>query len=135
MPQLSKDRLHGTLDTLVLKTLAWGPRHGYAIARWLEGMGAEVLKIEEGSLYPALYRLERRGWIEAEWGLSETRRKVKLYRLTDAGRPRRRPRAVRRPGAHRRVVRDDRRDARPRAAPRARDRRAAAGRPHRRPAA
>jgi transcriptional regulator len=80
--------LHGTLDALVLKTLAWGPRHGYAIARWIEGMGAEVLRIEEGSLYPALYRLERRGWIEAEWGLSETRRRVKLYRLTDAGRDR-----------------------------------------------
>ncbi|AHG93102.1 transcriptional regulator, PadR-family (plasmid) [Gemmatirosa kalamazoonensis] len=80
--------LHGTLDTLVLKTLAWGPRHGYAIARWLEGMGADVLKIEEGSLYPALYRLERRGWIEAEWGLSETKRRVKLYHLTDAGRER-----------------------------------------------
>jgi DNA-binding PadR family transcriptional regulator len=69
--------LHGTLDTLILKTLAWGPRHGYAIARWLEGMGAEVLKIEE-----------RRGWIDAEWGLSETKRRVKLYRLTAAGRER-----------------------------------------------
>ena len=80
--------LHGTLDTLILKTLAWGPRHGYAIARWIEGMGAEVLKIEEGSLYPALYRLERRGWIDAEWGLSETKRRVKLYRLTQAGRER-----------------------------------------------
>jgi PadR family transcriptional regulator PadR len=80
--------LHGTLDTLILKTLAWGPRHGYAIARWLEGMGAEALKIEEGSLYPALYRLERRGWIDAEWGLSETKRRVKLYRLTVAGRER-----------------------------------------------
>jgi PadR family transcriptional regulator, regulatory protein PadR len=80
--------LHGTLDTLVLKTLAWGPRHGYAIARWIESMGAEVLKIEEGSLYPALYRLERRGWIEPEWGLSETKRRVKFYHLTDAGRER-----------------------------------------------
>ena len=80
--------LHGTLDTLVLKTLAWGPRHGYAIARWLEQMGTDVLKIEEGSLYPALYRLERRGWIAAEWGLSETKRRVKLYRLTDVGRER-----------------------------------------------
>ena len=78
--------LHGSLEALVLKTLMWGPRHGYAIARWIESMGAEVLRIEEGSLYPALYRLERRGLIEAEWGLSETRRKVKLYRLTDAGR-------------------------------------------------
>jgi PadR family transcriptional regulator, regulatory protein PadR len=80
--------LHGTLDALILKTLAWGPRHGYAIARWIEGMGAEVLRIEEGSLYPALYRLERRGWVETEWGLSETKRRVKFYRLTAAGRER-----------------------------------------------
>jgi len=80
--------LHGTLDALILKTLAWGPRHGYAIARWIEGAGSEVLRIEEGSLYPALYRLERKGWIEAEWGLSETKRRVKFYRLTDAGRER-----------------------------------------------
>ena len=80
--------LHGTLDALILKTLAWGPRHGYAIARWIESMGAEVLRIEEGSLYPALYRLERRGWVEAEWGLSETKRRVKFYRLTPAGRER-----------------------------------------------
>jgi transcriptional regulator len=80
--------LHGTLDTLILKTLAWGPRHGYAVARFIEGMGAEVLRIEEGSLYPALYRLERRGWIDAEWGLSETKRRVKFYRLTEAGRAR-----------------------------------------------
>ncbi len=80
--------LHGTLDTLILKTLAWGPRHGYAIARWLETLGEGALQIEEGSLYPALYRLERKGWVEAEWGLSETKRKVKLYRLTESGRER-----------------------------------------------
>ena len=80
--------LHGTLDVLILKTLAWGPRHGYAIARWLEANGADALRIEEGSLYPALYRLERRGWIAAEWGLSETRRRVKLYALTDEGQAR-----------------------------------------------
>ena len=81
--------LHGTLDALVLKTLAWAPRHGYAIARWIESRGgSELLRIEEGSLYPALYRLERRGWIEAEWGLSETKRRVKLYRLTETGRAR-----------------------------------------------
>lgn len=80
--------LHGTLDTLILKTLAWGPRHGYAVARWIESLGAEALRIEEGSLYPALYRLERRGWIEAEWGLSETKRRVKFYRLTAEGRER-----------------------------------------------
>ena len=78
--------LHGTLDALVLKTLAWGPRHGYAIARWIEQISADALRIEEGSLYPALYRLERQGWIEAEWGLSDTKRRVKLYRLTDEAR-------------------------------------------------
>lgn len=80
--------LHGTLDALVLKTLAWGPRHGYAIARWIEQLSEDALRIEEGSLYPALYRLERRGWLEAEWGLSESGRRVKLYSLTDAGRKR-----------------------------------------------
>jgi transcriptional regulator len=80
--------LHGTLDALVLKTLSWGPRHGYAIARWIEEVTDDALSIEEGSLYPALYRIERRGWIEAEWGLSENNRKVKFYRLTAAGRER-----------------------------------------------
>jgi transcriptional regulator len=86
MPQLSKDRLHGTLDLLVLKTLSWGPRHGYAIARWLEDTTDDAIQVEEGSLYPALYRLERRGLIEAEWGTSEIGRKAKIYRLTPAGR-------------------------------------------------
>jgi transcriptional regulator len=80
--------LHGTLDALILKTLAWGPRHGYAIAHWIGSSSADALRIEQGSLYPALYRLERKGLIEAEWGLSETRRQVKLYRLTRAGRQR-----------------------------------------------
>ena len=78
--------LHGTLDTLILKTLTWGPRHGYSIARWIESASGQALAVEEGSLYPALYRLERKGWIQAEWGLSETKRRVKLYELTDAGR-------------------------------------------------
>jgi PadR family transcriptional regulator PadR len=78
--------LHGTLDALILKTLAWGPRHGYAIAQWIESTSADALRIEQGSLYPALYRLERKGWIEAEWGLSDTKRQVKLYRLTESGR-------------------------------------------------
>jgi PadR family transcriptional regulator, regulatory protein PadR len=82
----TKDLLHGTLDALVLKTLSFGPRHGYAIARWLEDTSSSVLQIEEGSLYPALYRMERRGWIEAEWGLSELGRKAKIYRLTPQGR-------------------------------------------------
>jgi PadR family transcriptional regulator len=78
--------LQGTLDALILKTLSRGPRHGYAIARWLEEATEDALQIEEGSLYPALYRMERRGWIEAEWGLSELNRKAKFYRLTPAGR-------------------------------------------------
>ena len=82
----TKDRLHGTLDALVLKTLSWGPRHGYAIARWLEEMTNEAIQVEEGSLYPALYRMERKGWIEAEWGTSELGRKAKFYKLTPRGR-------------------------------------------------
>ncbi len=84
----ANELLHGTLDTLVLKTLAWGPRHGYAIARWIATVSDDALQIEEGSLYPALYRLERKGWIDAEWGLSESKRRVKLYRLTAAGQER-----------------------------------------------
>jgi PadR family transcriptional regulator PadR len=80
--------LHGTLDVLVLKTLSGGPRHGYAIARWLEEAVGDTLVIEDGSLYPALYRLEKRGWIEAEWGASELGRRVKTYRLTATGRAR-----------------------------------------------
>ena len=82
----TKDRLHGTLDALVLKTLSRGPRHGYAIAKWLEETTGETLRIEEGSLYPSLYRMERRGWIEAEWGESEIGRRAKIYRLTRVGR-------------------------------------------------
>jgi PadR family transcriptional regulator PadR len=80
--------LHGTLDTLILKTLTWGPRHGYGIVRWIQETTGDVLAVGEGSLYPALYRMERKRWIEAEWGLSETGREVKLYRLTAAGRAR-----------------------------------------------
>jgi PadR family transcriptional regulator PadR len=79
------DHLHGTLDALVLKTLSWGPRHGYAIARWLEQSTGDVLSIEEGSLYPALYRLEKRRLIQADWGLSELGRRAKFYRLTPRG--------------------------------------------------
>ncbi|HEX7052181.1 MAG TPA: PadR family transcriptional regulator [Longimicrobiales bacterium] len=79
------DHLHGTLDALILKALAPGARHGYAIARWLEETTDEVLRIEEGSLYPALYRLEKRGWIEAEWGRSELGRRAKFYHLTERG--------------------------------------------------
>ena len=78
--------LHGTLDALILKTLQRGPNHGYAIARFIEDATGEAVLIEEGSLYPALYRMEQRGWVEAEWGTSELGRRAKLYRLTDAGR-------------------------------------------------
>ena len=86
MPAPAKDRLHGTLDALVLKTLSWGPRHGYAITRWLGETSGDALRVEEGSLYPALYRLERQGFIEAEWGVSELGRRARFYRLTPAGR-------------------------------------------------
>jgi len=78
--------LHGSLDALILKTLAGGPRHGYAIARFIEEGSGESVVVEEGSLYPALYRMERRGWLEAEWGESELGRRVKMYRLTRTGR-------------------------------------------------
>ena len=78
--------LHGTLDALILKTLVGGPRHGYAIAKFIEEASAEAVVIEDGSLYPALYRMERRGWVEAEWGESELGRRAKLYRLTRQGR-------------------------------------------------
>jgi transcriptional regulator len=82
----SLDLLQGTLDLLVLKTLSWGPAHGYAIARWIQQLTGEVLVVGEGSLYPALHRLEERGWIESEWRLSENNRRAKFYRLTTAGR-------------------------------------------------
>jgi transcriptional regulator len=78
--------LHGTLDALVLKTLSWGSRHGYGIAKWIEETTDEAVIVEEGSLYPALYRMERRGWIEAEWGTSELGRRAKFYRITAKGR-------------------------------------------------
>jgi len=78
--------LHGALDALILKTLVRGPSHGYAIARFLEDATGESVLIEDGSLYPALYRLERKGWVEAEWGTSELGRRAKLYRITGPGR-------------------------------------------------
>lgn len=85
-PKTTNALLHGTLDALILKTLSSGPRHGYAIARFIEDTTGEAVLVEEGSLYPALYRMERRGWIDAEWGTSELGRRAKLYRLTPAGR-------------------------------------------------
>ena len=94
MPGPETELLQGTLDVLILKTLSWGPRHGYAIGRWLEDSSAERIKIEEGSLYPALYRMERKGWIEASWGMSELARRAKFYSLTTAGRARLRAEVV-----------------------------------------
>ena len=78
--------LHGALDALILKTLMRGPSHGYAIARFIEDTTGDSVLIEDGSLYPALYRLERRGWLAAEWGTSELGRRAKLYRITQTGR-------------------------------------------------
>ena len=86
MSRYPADFLHGTLDTLILKTLAGGPKHGYAVGKWIEEATDSTIELEEGSLYPALYRLEKRGWVEGEWGTSELGRRAKLYRLTDAGR-------------------------------------------------
>jgi transcriptional regulator len=78
--------IKGTLDMLVLKALAAGPAHGYAIARWLEQATDDALRVEEGSLYPALHRLERRGLVESDWGYSENNRRARYYSLTRAGR-------------------------------------------------
>ncbi len=76
----------GTLDLLILQTLAKGPRHGYGIARWIEETTDDVLGVEEGALYPALYRLQHRGWIVAEWARSELKKDIKVYELTADGR-------------------------------------------------
>ena len=78
--------LRGTLDLLILKAVSWGPAHGFAIARWIERATGDVLQIEEGSLYPALHRLNARGWIAAEWGVSDNNRRAKYYTLTPKGR-------------------------------------------------
>jgi len=78
--------LRGTLDMLILKALSWGRAHGYGVARWIEQATDDVLRIEEGSLYPALHRLEVRGWVAAEWGTSENNRRAKFYSLTPRGR-------------------------------------------------
>ena len=80
------DLLQGTLDVLVLKTLSWGLRHGYAVAQWIQQATAGELQIEESALYTALHRLEQRGWLHSEWGLSENNRRAKYYELTSAGR-------------------------------------------------
>ncbi len=87
MGQESKlDLLQGTLDLLILRTLQTGPQHGWAISERIQQVSQEVLRVNQGSLYPALHRLEHQGWIKAEWGISEMGRRARFYRLTPSGR-------------------------------------------------
>lgn len=86
MAATSVELLQGTLDLLVLKTLAWGPTHGYGVAQWIQQITDDVLTVEEGSLYPALHRLEKRGLVTSSWGLSENKRRAKYYEITRTGR-------------------------------------------------
>ena len=79
------DLLQGSLDVIVLKTLSWQPMHGFGIARWIQRVTDDALQVEEGSLYPALYRMENKGWIKADWRLTENNRRAKYYRLTPTG--------------------------------------------------
>jgi len=89
MPSQYQNRielLQGTLDMLILRTLAWGAQHGYGISQAIRAGSSEVLQVETGSLYPALHRLERQGWVKSEWGQSENKQRAKYYSLTAAGR-------------------------------------------------
>lgn len=86
MPRRPTELLQGTLDILILKALTWGPMHGYAVASWIERVTDDVLRIEEGSLYPALHRLEERDLVTAEWGVSDNNRRARFYRVTGKGR-------------------------------------------------
>lgn len=79
------DLLQGTLDLLILRTLALGPQHGWAISQRIQQISEDALRVNQGSLYPALHRLEEQGWVEAEWGTSESKREAKFYKLTRAG--------------------------------------------------
>ena len=88
MAESRLDLLQGTLDMLLLKALQLEPLHGYAIARRVQQLSADALKVEEGSLYPALHRIEERGWVASDWGTSENNRRAKYYRLTREGRKR-----------------------------------------------
>jgi transcriptional regulator len=88
MRDSSLDVIRGTLDVLILKTLSWGPLHGYAIAQIIQQQTDDALLVEEGALYPALYRMESKDWIEAEWGITDNNRRAKYYRLTPEGRRR-----------------------------------------------
>jgi PadR family transcriptional regulator, regulatory protein PadR len=80
------DLLRGTLDLLILKTLSWGPMHGLAVLRWVEHTTGQRLQITEGALYPALHRMEQKGWLGADWGYTDRNREAKFYKLTAAGR-------------------------------------------------
>ena len=86
MRDSSLDLLQGTLDLLILKTLSWGPAHGFAIVRWVQQLTGDELQISEGSMYPALHRLDERGLVESEWRVSDLGRRAKFYRLTPRGR-------------------------------------------------
>ena len=86
MPEADLDLLRGTLDLLILKTLSWGPMHGLAVLRWVEHTTGQRLQITEGALYPALHRMEQKGWLGADWGYTERNREAKFYKLTAAGR-------------------------------------------------
>lgn len=86
MAEQKVEVLRGTLDLLVLKAVSWRPMHGYAVAQWIEAATSDVLRIEEGTLYPALHRLENREWIAAEWGRSDNNQRAKFYSLTPKGR-------------------------------------------------
>ena len=88
MPRPSLDLLQGTLDLLVLQVLTWGPAHGYAVARGIERATGQALQVGEGSLYPALHRMEEREWIASDWRVSENNRRAKFYQLTPKGRQR-----------------------------------------------
>ncbi len=87
MPPFDKlEVLKGTLDLLILQTLQWGPQHGHGIGQAIRAKSDDVLQVEHGSLYPALHRLQRKGWIQSEWGVSDNNQKAKFYQLTPAGR-------------------------------------------------
>jgi len=86
MPEKRIDLPQGTLDLLILRTLALEPQHGWAISERIHQISSEVLQVQQGSLYPALHRLERRGWIKSRWGVSENNRRAKYYELTSSGR-------------------------------------------------
>ena len=86
MPSRSIDLPQGTLDLLILRTLSLEPLHGWAVSERIQQISSEILRVQQGSLYPALHRLERRGWIKARWGTSENNRKAKFYEITKAGR-------------------------------------------------